>query len=72
MNILFKGEIFWSFSFYVQYSTLLHLLPQDFTVSEDAGIEPRTVATTELAVVRRSNHSARSHTQTRLYLITLG
>jgi hypothetical protein len=29
-------------------------------VSEDAGIEPRTVATTALAV-RRSNHSARSH-----------
>ncbi len=29
-------------------------------MSEDAGIEPRTVATTSLAV-RRSNHSARSH-----------
>ncbi len=34
--------------------------PSDSTVSEDAGIEPRTVATTALAV-RRSNHSARSH-----------
>jgi hypothetical protein len=34
--------------------------PSDFTVSEDAWIEPRTVATTALAV-RRSNHSARSH-----------
>ncbi len=33
--------------------------PSDFTVSEDAGIVPRTVATTALAV-RRSNHSARS------------
>jgi hypothetical protein len=32
------------------------------TVSEDAGIEPRTVATTALAV-RRFNHSVRSHPQ---------
>ncbi len=31
-------------------------------MSEDAGIEPRTVATTALAV-RGSNHSARSHPQ---------
>jgi hypothetical protein len=31
----------------------------DSVVSEDAGIEPRTVATSVLAV-RRSNHSARS------------
>jgi hypothetical protein len=29
------------FSFYVRYSTLLHLMPPDPTVSEDAGIEPR-------------------------------
>jgi hypothetical protein len=36
--------------------------PSDFTVSEDAGIEPRKVATTALAV-RRSNHTARSHPQ---------
>jgi hypothetical protein len=34
--------------------------PSDSTVSEDAWIEPRTVATSALAV-RRSNHSARSH-----------
>ncbi len=34
--------------------------PSDSTVSEDAGIEPRTVATTALTV-RRSNHSAKSH-----------
>ncbi len=34
--------------------------PSDSTVSEDAGIEPRTVATAAMAV-RRSNHSARSH-----------
>ncbi len=32
------------------------------TVSEDAGIEPRTVATTTLTV-RRSNHFARSYPQ---------
>jgi hypothetical protein len=36
--------------------------PSDSTVSEDAGIEPRTVATTAFTV-RRSNHSARSHPQ---------
>jgi hypothetical protein len=36
--------------------------PSDSTVSEDAGIEPRKVATTALAV-RRSNHSAKSHPQ---------
>ncbi len=34
--------------------------PSDSTVSEDAGIDPRTVATLASAV-RRSNHSARSH-----------
>jgi hypothetical protein len=31
----------------------------DYTVSEDAGIEPKTVATSPLAV-RRSNHSDRT------------
>jgi hypothetical protein len=47
--------------FYVQYSTLLHLPPHRFhCVGENAGIEPRTVATTALAI-RRSNNSARSH-----------
>ncbi len=34
--------------------------PSDSLVSADAGIEPRTVATSALAV-RRSSHSARSH-----------
>jgi len=33
--------------------------PSDSIMSEDAGIEPSTVATSEMAV-RRSNHSARS------------
>jgi hypothetical protein len=57
----FKGGFFFGFFlFYVRYSTLLHLPPTDSPVSEGARIEPRTVATTTLAV-RRSNHSARSH-----------
>ncbi len=34
--------------------------PSDSTVSEDAGIEPRTIVTTALAV-SRSNHSAKFH-----------
>jgi hypothetical protein len=47
--------------------------PSESTVSEDAGIEPRTVATSALAV-RRSSHSATSHplgyiSSTRLHLI---
>jgi hypothetical protein len=63
---------FWH-SFYIFFKTrgfvwiflthfILHCficLPSDYTVSEDAGIEPRTVATLALAV-RRSNLSARS------------
>jgi hypothetical protein len=36
--------------------------PSGSTVSEGAGIEPRTVATSALAV-RRSNHLGRSHLQ---------
>jgi hypothetical protein len=36
--------------------------PSDSTVSEDAGIEPRTLATSALAV-KRSSHSAISHPQ---------
>ncbi len=43
---------------YVLYSTLLHPPPlAGSTVSEDAGIEPRTVATSVMAV-GSSNHSA--------------
>jgi hypothetical protein len=34
--------------------------PSDSTVSEDAGIEPGTVATSALTV-RRTNHSGKSH-----------
>ncbi len=35
--------------FYGLHSTLLHLLPSDSTVSVDAGIEPRTVATSAIS-----------------------
>jgi hypothetical protein len=51
---------------YVIYSTLLHQFichpppPPDSNVSEDAGIEPSTVATSHW---RRSGHSATSHPQ---------
>ncbi len=45
---LFNRGIYWIF-FYVLYSTLLHLPPLRYTVSEDAGVEPRTVATSALA-----------------------
>jgi hypothetical protein len=54
MCLLFLRVIFLDFSFYVRYSTLLISCPSDSTVSEVAGIEPRTVGTTALAV-RRSN-----------------
>ncbi len=50
------------FSFYVWYSTHCFICRPLDSTSKDAGIEPRTVATTALAV-RRSNHSARSHPQ---------
>jgi hypothetical protein len=51
------------FNFYLFMYFILHCFicrPSDSTVSEDAGIEPRTVATSALAV-RRSSHSATSH-----------
>jgi hypothetical protein len=41
--------------------------PSDSTVSEDAGIEPKTVAATALTV-RRSNRSSRSHPQLITYV----
>jgi hypothetical protein len=59
-GISFKGGFFGFFLFYVRYSTLFHLPSLRFHCVEDAGIEPRTVATTALTV-RRSYHSARSH-----------
>jgi hypothetical protein len=55
-----KGGFFGFFLFMcdIQHCFICRL--SDSTVSKDAGIEPRTVATTALAV-RRSNHSARFH-----------
>ncbi len=46
--------------FLVQYFVLHYFIchPSDFTVPEDAGIEPRTVATMALMAVR---HSVRSN-----------
>jgi hypothetical protein len=61
--------MFWIYFYYfsVRYSTLLCLPPLRYsTVLEDAGIEPRTVATLALAV-RHSNHSARSHPPTKTW-----
>jgi hypothetical protein len=48
------------FFFVYGYRTASSAAPSDSTVSEDAGIQPRSVATSALTV-RRSNHSARSH-----------
>ncbi len=58
INFNFFG--FFLFMYDIQHCFICR--PSDSTVSEDAGIEPRTVATTALAV-GRSNHSARSHPQ---------
>jgi hypothetical protein len=44
--------------YFIQHCFLCHL--SDIAVSEDAGIEPRIVPTSALAI-RRPNHSARSH-----------
>jgi hypothetical protein len=50
---------FFLFMCVVQHCLICRL--SDSTVSKDAGIEPRTIATTALAG-RRSNHSDRSYT----------
>jgi hypothetical protein len=54
--------------YFCQYRFICRL--SDSTVSEDAGIEPRTVATLTLAV-RRSNQSARSHSLYQIFVIFL-
>jgi hypothetical protein len=54
--IVLKGDFF----FFFLFMYLIQHCPSDSTVSEDAGIEPRTVATLALTA-RRSNFSARSH-----------
>jgi hypothetical protein len=55
-----KGDFFGFFLFMYNIQHCFICRPSDSTVSKNAEIEPRTVATTALAV-RRSNHSARSH-----------
>ncbi len=58
-----KGWIF--LYFYIFMYVIQHCFicrPLDSTVSEDAGIDPRTVATLALTA-RRSYHLARSHPQ---------
>jgi hypothetical protein len=54
-SALFSWGFFMNFKYFIQHSR-----PSDATVPEDAGIEPRTVSTSALAV-RRSNLSAKSH-----------
>ncbi len=54
-----QGE-FWEFFSMYRIQHCFKCRPSDSTVPEDAGIDPRTVATSALAV-RRSNHSARSY-----------
>jgi hypothetical protein len=51
---------FFIFMYVIQHCFICR--PSDTSVSEDAGIEPRTVPTLALTA-RRSNHLARSHPQ---------
>ncbi len=66
MKLFFRWD-FGRFFFLSVYCTYIQhcfiCRPSDSSVSEDAGIAPRTVATSALAAVRRSNHSATSHLQ---------
>ncbi len=59
-NTLNKKSLREKYIFFLKgHLTLLHLPPLDSTVWEDAGIEPRTVATLPLAF-RRPSHLSRS------------
>ncbi len=65
---ILKGDFleFFVYMYDIQHCCISR--PVDSTVSEDAGIEPRTVA----LAVRRSNHSARSHSLLGQISSTLG
>ncbi len=68
---IFQGDIFRFLRFFLCLYFIQHCFicrPTDSTVSEGAGIEPRKVVTSALAV-RRSSHSATSHPYSRLHLI---
>jgi hypothetical protein len=60
----FQGDLLHFFLYMYEIQHWLICRPSDFSVSEDAGIEPRIVATTALTD-RHSNHSARSHLSAR-------
>jgi hypothetical protein len=70
--VIYYFRIFWLYLFMYVIQHYFICRPSDSTETEDAGIEPRIVATLALTV-KRSYHSARSHPlfgYTRLYLIT--
>ncbi len=54
----FRGIFFMISKYFIQHCFICR--PSDFTLPEDAGIEPRTISTSALAF-RRSNLSAKSH-----------
>jgi hypothetical protein len=56
----FKGDFMDFFFLFKSINTAASAAPQIPLYSEDAGIEPRTLATL-LLTARRSNHSAKSH-----------
>jgi hypothetical protein len=71
----FSVGLVWIFSFMYVIQHYFICRPSDSTLSEDAGIEPRTFATLALTV-RRFNHLPRSHqsnicTARGLYLFSL-
>ncbi len=47
------------FTYVIQHCFICH--PSDYTVSEDAGIEPMTVVTLALTAMHTLNQTARSH-----------
>jgi hypothetical protein len=64
-----KGD-FLDFSFYVRYSTLLHLAPLRFHCFGDAGIEPRTVRVGMQLAIEPYNRRDVS-TEVQLYLLSV-